>query len=238
MGSRSIDDDDVDAVVRVLRVGFPDDRSRDRGVRDRLRRGVRRRARGRRSATAPRRLHCAYAAAGVTAASEVDHDAADLQRDRQHRAGAGGRPRSSPTSTVRHAVPRPREGVRPPRSAANAAFAAVDYAGHPAAHRSASWQLGAEARPRWSSKTPPTRSAPDIGDTAIGSLAHLTTFSFHPVKTITTGEGGAVLTNDAVLAERARDFRNHGLVRDAERCPARSTALVLRDPDRSASTIA
>ena len=30
-------------------------------------------------------------------------------------------------------------------------------------------------------------------------MAHLTTFSFHPVKTITTGEGGAVLTNDATL---------------------------------------
>jgi dTDP-4-amino-4,6-dideoxygalactose transaminase len=51
----------------------------------------------------------------------------------------------------------------------------------------------------------------------VGSLAHLTTFSFHPVKTVTTGEGGAVLTDDPKLAERARDFRNHGLVRDKER---------------------
>jgi perosamine synthetase len=51
----------------------------------------------------------------------------------------------------------------------------------------------------------------------VGALADLTTFSFHPVKTITCGEGGAVLTNDAALAERARDFRNHGLVRDAAR---------------------
>ena len=38
-----------------------------------------------------------------------------------------------------------------------------------------------------------------------------------PVKTITTGEGGAILTDDATLAERARDFRNHGMVRDAAR---------------------
>jgi perosamine synthetase len=51
----------------------------------------------------------------------------------------------------------------------------------------------------------------------VGSLAHLTTFSFHPVKTITTGEGGAVLTSDDKLAQRARDFRNHGLVRDRAR---------------------
>ena len=45
----------------------------------------------------------------------------------------------------------------------------------------------------------------------------MTTMSFHPVKTITTAEGGAVLTNDEELAKRVRDFRNHGLVRDPAR---------------------
>ncbi len=43
--------------------------------------------------------------------------------------------------------------------------------------------------------------------------ADMTTFSFHPVKTITTGEGGAILTNDDRLAERCRLFRNHGIER-------------------------
>lgn len=43
--------------------------------------------------------------------------------------------------------------------------------------------------------------------------ADMTTFSFHPVKTITTGEGGAILTNDDRLAERCRRFRNHGMIR-------------------------
>ena len=38
-------------------------------------------------------------------------------------------------------------------------------------------------------------------------------FSFHPVKTITTGEGGAVTTNDPELADRLRRFRNHGIDR-------------------------
>ena len=37
-------------------------------------------------------------------------------------------------------------------------------------------------------------------------------FSFHPVKAATTGEGGAVTTNDADLAERLRRFRHHGIV--------------------------
>jgi dTDP-4-amino-4,6-dideoxygalactose transaminase len=41
-------------------------------------------------------------------------------------------------------------------------------------------------------------------------------FSFHPVKSITTGEGGAILTNDAQLALRCRRLRDHGLVRAPE----------------------
>lgn len=48
----------------------------------------------------------------------------------------------------------------------------------------------------------------------IGTLSHLTTFSTHPVKHITTGEGGFVTTNDALLAERMRWFRNHGITAD------------------------
>ncbi len=48
----------------------------------------------------------------------------------------------------------------------------------------------------------------------IGGLSQLTTFSFHPVKHITTGEGGMVTTNDADLAERLRRFRNHGIERE------------------------
>jgi UDP-4-amino-4,6-dideoxy-N-acetyl-beta-L-altrosamine transaminase len=42
----------------------------------------------------------------------------------------------------------------------------------------------------------------------------MTCFSFHPVKTVTTGEGGAVTTNDAQVAERLRMARNHGVTRD------------------------
>jgi UDP-4-amino-4,6-dideoxy-N-acetyl-beta-L-altrosamine transaminase len=42
----------------------------------------------------------------------------------------------------------------------------------------------------------------------------MTVFSFHPVKTIAMGEGGAVMTNDDALAERLRRFRNHGMIHD------------------------
>jgi len=48
----------------------------------------------------------------------------------------------------------------------------------------------------------------------VGSLADLNVFSFHPVKHITTGEGGMITTNDHTLARRVRMFRNHGITTD------------------------
>jgi perosamine synthetase len=89
----------------------------------------------------------------------------------------------------------------------------VDYSGHPAdlavlmdvAQRhglivieDACHALGAEFRRK-----------------RVGSIADMTVFSFHPVKHITTGEGGMVTTNNAQLAETLRRFRNHGISSDA-----------------------
>jgi dTDP-4-amino-4,6-dideoxygalactose transaminase len=48
------------------------------------------------------------------------------------------------------------------------------------------------------------------GDRPCGSLGALACFSFHPRKIVTTGEGGAVTTDDAALAERVRSLRHHG----------------------------
>lgn len=48
----------------------------------------------------------------------------------------------------------------------------------------------------------------------VGTLGDLSTFSFHPVKPITTAEGGAITTNDAARARRMRNFRNHGITSD------------------------
>ena len=89
----------------------------------------------------------------------------------------------------------------------------VDYAGHPAdltpileiARREglmviedACHALGAE-----------------YGGRRVGSIADMTVFSFHPVKHITTGEGGMVATNNPKLAETLRRFRNHGISSEA-----------------------
>ncbi len=53
----------------------------------------------------------------------------------------------------------------------------------------------------------------------VGSCSHpdMTVFSFHPVKHITTGEGGAVLTNNAELYEKLLSLREHGIIRNPEK---------------------
>lgn len=89
----------------------------------------------------------------------------------------------------------------------------VDYAGHPAdldvirkiaADRGliviedACHALGAQYRGR-----------------TVGSISDMTVFSFHPVKHITTGEGGMVTTDNSRFAETLRRFRNHGISTEA-----------------------
>lgn len=51
----------------------------------------------------------------------------------------------------------------------------------------------------------------------VGGIGNMTTFSFHPVKHITTGEGGAITTNDKELYARLAMFRTHGITRDGSR---------------------
>ncbi|MDR3491454.1 MAG: UDP-4-amino-4,6-dideoxy-N-acetyl-beta-L-altrosamine transaminase [Gammaproteobacteria bacterium] len=92
------------------------------------------------------------------------------------------------------------------------AIIAVDFAGHPADFNEikaiadkhnlivvedAAHSLGATYKNR-----------------KVGSLADMTTFSFHPVKHITTGEGGMIATDDAKFAAKMRAFRNHGITLD------------------------
>lgn len=50
----------------------------------------------------------------------------------------------------------------------------------------------------------------------IGSIADMTCFSFHPVKTVTAGEGGAITTNDRQLYRRLMRVRTHGITRERD----------------------
>ena len=122
------------------------------------------------------------------------------------------------------------------------AIIAVDFAGQPCDYESlgsiarrhdlvliddASHALGAAIRSVGHEKCPTIPSvghenAPPNGQAGrrLGSVADLTTFSMHPVKPITTGEGGMVTTDDCTLAQLMRRFRNHGLTRDHHQCAA------------------
>lgn len=85
----------------------------------------------------------------------------------------------------------------------------VDFAGHPCAHD--------EIREIATSNNLITidDAAHSLGaqykNTQIGGLQDMTTLSFHPVKHITTGEGGIILTNNSQYAKKIRSFRHHGI---------------------------
>jgi dTDP-4-amino-4,6-dideoxygalactose transaminase len=158
-------------------------------------------------------LHVAYAAAGIgpgdevvcapmtfvaTAATAALHGAkvvfADVDPDTANLDPAAARAAMSPRTKV---------------------VAAVDFAGHPChadelatvAHTGGALLLDDAAHAIGST----------LDDRPTGTLADLTTFSFFPTKNLTTAEGGAVVTGDERLLTRAREFRNHGLVRDRAR---------------------
>ena len=101
------------------------------------------------------------------------------------------------------------DAVKRAATARTRALMPVDFAGLPCAYdtlrplaREHGWTLIADA-------------AHSLGgalrDRPVGSLADMTTLSFHPAKMITSGEGGAVLTDDARLHERLRTMRHHGI---------------------------
>lgn len=51
---------------------------------------------------------------------------------------------------------------------------------------------------------------------SVGGIADMTCFSFHPVKAITTAEGGMITANDANFDQKLRSIRNHGIIRDSQ----------------------
>jgi perosamine synthetase len=46
----------------------------------------------------------------------------------------------------------------------------------------------------------------------VGTLAHMTMFSFHHVKTVTTAEGGDIITDSEEYYEKLKRFRSHGII--------------------------
>ena len=215
-GRQLIDDEDIAAVVRVLRSDFlttgPEVDAFERALAERS---------GARHAIAVANgtaaLHCAYAACQIGPGDEVITTPLTFSATANMLLALGARPVFvdidpetlclDPALVERAVTPRTR------------AVAPVDFAGLPSVRD----ELRDLARRL--SLTIVEDAAHSIGGSdrgrPVGALADVTTFSFHPVKTITTGEGGAVLTDDPAIAQRARDFRNHGIVREPERLSRR-----------------
>ena len=106
----------------------------------------------------------------------------------------------------------PRE-VTKKLSSRTKAIIAVDYAGHPADLS----PLNALAKQHGLALIEDACHAlgAEYGGKRVGGIADMTVFSFHPVKHLTTGEGGMVTTNNTTLAETLRRFRNHGISSEA-----------------------
>jgi perosamine synthetase len=95
------------------------------------------------------------------------------------------------------------------------AIIAVDYAGHPAALDELGQLAKAQVQRALLIEDASHALGAEYRGKRAGSIADMTVFSFHPVKHLTTGEGGMVAANDARLAETLRRFRNHGISSEA-----------------------
>jgi UDP-4-amino-4,6-dideoxy-N-acetyl-beta-L-altrosamine transaminase len=211
-GRHTVDDDDVEAVVAALRSGWLTTGPAVDAFESAFAEAV-----GARYAVAVANgtaaLHAAAFAAGIGPGDEVVTTpitfAASANCARYLGATvvfADVRPDTltlDPADVARRITPRTR------------AVIAVDYAGQPADLD----ELTALAR-RYG-LTLIEDAAHALGATyrgrRIGAAAPLTTFSLHPVKHVTTGEGGVITTDDPALRDRLRMFRTHGITSEAGR---------------------
>ncbi len=152
-------------------------------------------------------LHAAAAAAGIGPGDEVVVPALTFAATANAVLYQGGRPVFADVRDDTLNVDP--EDVAAKLTSRTRAVAAVDYAGQPADLDA----LGALARDGGLVLVEDAAHA--LGAVyrgrRVGSIADLTVFSFHPVKHVTTAEGGLIATASADMAARLRRFRNHGL---------------------------
>jgi perosamine synthetase len=157
-------------------------------------------------------LHCAMAAIGVTSGDEVIVPSISFVATANCVVYCGGTPVFAdveaetalidPADVERKITPRTR------------AIIAMDYGGQPADYEKLRAIIARTGLPLWLVADACHSLGASRDGRMAGSLADISTFSFHPVKPITTGEGGAITTNDAEVARKATSFRNHGIDSD------------------------
>ncbi|NDD28255.1 MAG: UDP-4-amino-4,6-dideoxy-N-acetyl-beta-L-altrosamine transaminase [Proteobacteria bacterium] len=208
-GRQSIDESDIEAVVAVLRSDFL---TQGPGV-DRFENALAQHAGARHaiavnSGTAA--LHAAYFAAGLGPGDEIITSPLTFVATANAARYLG--------ASVRLVDVEPDTGNLDPRLVATAItpqtrlIVPVDYAGHPADYDAINALAGQHGLTVVADAAHSLGAS--VGGRAVGTLAQLTEVSFHPVKPLTTGEGGAVLTDDPALAARAARFRTHGITKD------------------------
>lgn len=158
-------------------------------------------------------LHSAFLAAGIKPGDEVITTPLTFAATANAIVYCGGKPVFADIKTdTLNINPELIEGLITPKTKA---IAPVDFAGQPCDYdeilkiakrhnllviEDAAHALGSEYKGK-----------------KIGSFADMTIFSFHPVKAITTGEGGMVLTNNRSFYEKLKIFRHHGIIKKPER---------------------
>lgn len=208
-GRQWIDDDDIAAVVAVLRSDFLTTGPAVDAFERKLEAATgARRAVAVNSGTAA--LHAMYFAAGLSAGDEVITTPLTFAATANAALYLG--------ATVRFVDVLPDTGNIDPAAVASAIgprtrlVVAVDYTGHPADYESLT------AVTESAGVTLLADAAHSLGATyggrPVGTLAAASALSFHPVKPITTGEGGAVVTGHEELANGVARFRTHGITRN------------------------
>jgi UDP-4-amino-4,6-dideoxy-N-acetyl-beta-L-altrosamine transaminase len=157
-------------------------------------------------------LHCAMAAIGVTSGDEVIVPSISFVATANCVVYCGGTPIFADVEAETALIdPMDVERKITPRTKA---IIAMDYAGQPADYEALRAIIACTGRRLWLvADACHSLGASRQGQMA-GALADVSTFSFHPVKPITTGEGGAITTNDAEIARKVTLLRNHGIDSD------------------------
>jgi UDP-4-amino-4,6-dideoxy-N-acetyl-beta-L-altrosamine transaminase len=211
-GRQSVDEDDIAAVVATLRSDWltcgPKIEEFEEAFAGRVGAGF---AVAFSSGTAA--LHAAVFAAGLTAGDEAITSPLTFAATANCVLYQGARPVFSDVCAKTLTLDPERVADR--IGSRTRAILPVDYAGHPSALKEILSIAGRNGLTVIEDACHALGARYD--DRPVGSIAHMTVFSFHPVKHMTTGEGGMVTTNDGRLAETLRRFRNHGISSDARK---------------------
>ncbi|MCK5541003.1 MAG: DegT/DnrJ/EryC1/StrS aminotransferase family protein, partial [Deltaproteobacteria bacterium] len=155
-------------------------------------------------------LHCALVAAGIGVDDEVIMPALTFMADASMVAVQGGRPVLVDVNRGNLLIDV--DAIEDKITPRTKALLVVDYAGQPCDYASLR-RLADRYNLCLIADGCHALGASQSGR-KVGSLADLTVFSFHPVKHITTGEGGMVVTDNIEFAEKIRKFRSHGITVD------------------------